>query len=110
MLVKDYGFARSYAAQQVIKTIEREGLDTEFSSYAVAMYSDIVDFERFHRRFDESYNYDAMRTEIAFYYFDGRVDFTVQDIFASASDAGADAANGGSHHTHGGDSHGGHGF
>jgi hypothetical protein len=110
LLLHDYGISRAYTAEQVIKTIEREGLDVEFSSYAVAMYSDVIDFERFHRRFCESYNYDAMRTEVAFIYFDGRVDFTVSDIVASSSDTVADAADGASYHGNGGDNHGGYGL
>jgi hypothetical protein len=103
LLVRDYGFSRSYTAQQVKKTLEREGFDTEFIAQALAMFTDRDDFNKFYPEFGDSRFYDEVRAGIAETYFDGNPEFTVSDVFGLSSDSGADAAHGGSH---GGDGHG----
>ena len=50
LLVRDYGFSRSYTPQQVRRTVERSGLSVAHSCYALAMFSDREGFDHFHQR------------------------------------------------------------
>jgi hypothetical protein len=108
LLVRDYGFSRSYLAQQVRRTIDRSGLDVVYSCYAVPMFSNRDDFNQFHLEIGETCDYDGMRAEIADRHFHGDTDFTISDVFAASSEAGADQAHSGSHGMGGGDDHSGH--
>jgi hypothetical protein len=109
LLIRDYGYSRTYTPQQVRRTVERSGLSVAHSCYAIAMFSDRDGFDHFHREIGEHCDYDVMRAEIADWQFNSNVDFSVSDIFASTSDAGVDAGHGGSHDGGGGGGHGGDG-
>ena len=109
LLARDYGFSRSYSARQVRRTIEHSGLDAGFSCYGVAMFSDRDEFNQFHHEIGETCDYDAMRAEIADSHFQGNADFTISDVFASSSEAGADIARSGMRDVGSGDGHNGHG-
>jgi len=82
MLSNRYGYALSYTPQQVRKTVQMEGLNVEFSCYAVAMFSSRESFDQFHRDLGETCDYDAMRGHIANEHFHGHADFSVSDVFA----------------------------
>lgn len=88
MLRADYGFARTYTPHQIKATIERNGLDRDHAAYAVAMFSGPDGFVPFDADSSEHYNYEAMRTEVAFFLFDGNSAFNITDIAQSFSDAG----------------------
>jgi uncharacterized protein DUF6559 len=109
LLVRDYGYSRTYTPQQVRRTVERSGLSVAHSCYAIAMFSDRDGFNHFHREMGEHCRYDAMRLEIADCHFSGKSDFTISDIHSVSSDAGFDAGHGGSHDGGGGGGHGGDG-
>jgi hypothetical protein len=95
LLAKDYGYSKTYTPQQIRKTIERSGMNTDYSCYGVAMFSGREDFNEYHREIDEYYDYDAMRRHVAEWYFDGNADFTISDISAAFYDDGADGGLGG---------------
>jgi hypothetical protein len=109
LLVRDYGFSRSYTPLQVRRTVERSGLSVAYSCYAIAMFSDRDSFDRFHHATGEQCDYAGMRAEIADWQFHGNAGFTTTDIFATYSDPGFDSGHGGSHDAGGGDGHSGDG-
>src|SRR5581483_10888155 len=80
LLARDYGAAREYTPRQVRKTIERYGLNGDYSCYAIAMFSGRTDFDQFHRSLGESCDYDTMRADVAVAHFDGNLDFTIADM------------------------------
>jgi len=106
LLVRDYGFSRSYTPLQVRRTVERSGLSVAYSCYAIAMFSDRDGFDHFHHAMGEHCDYAVMRAEIAGWQFHGNVAFTTTDIFALCSGAGVDPGHSGSHDGGGGDGHG----
>jgi hypothetical protein len=95
MLRADYGFSRAYTPRQIQATIERNGLNRTHLAYAVAMFSDPAGFAQFHESTGERYNYEAMRVDVAFYFFNGNTNFTVSDITHAFPDGAHDAAGGG---------------
>jgi hypothetical protein len=103
MLRQDYGFSRSYTPLQINRTIERNRLNVEHASYAVAMFSDEESFARYQPGVDAPREYEAMRTEIADTYFEGNIDFTVRDI-TDTFGGGAHDGGGHGHDGGGGDS------
>ena len=109
LLVRDYGFSRTYTPQQVRRTVERSGLSVAYSCYAIAMFSDRDGFNHFHHAIGEHCDYAVMRAEIANWQFQGDVHFTTGDVFAVCSGAGVDLGHSGSHDGGGGDGHGGDG-
>jgi hypothetical protein len=104
LLAKDYGHSKSYTPQQVRRTIERYRLNSNYSCYGVAMFSDRDDFTAFHQQIGQSCDYDVMQGEIADLHFQGNSDFTTTDVSA-CSDAGG--GHGGDGHSSGGDGGGG---
>jgi hypothetical protein len=101
MLRDDYGFSRTYTPRQIVATIERNGLNRDHSAYAVAMFSDPAGFAQLHESAAEHYNYEAMRDEVAFNYFNGNTNFTVSDIMHTFPDAAHDAGGSAGHDGHG---------
>ncbi len=99
-LARDYGRSKAYTPAQVKSSIERHGLNTEYSCYGIAMFSDREGFDQFHATFGELCNYDEMRAEVAHDHFGGNADFSVNDI-ASVShwDDGDNSHDSGSHHS-----------
>src|SRR6266446_9889543 len=57
LLVRDYGFSRSYTPLQVRRTVERSGLSVAYSCYAIAMFSDRDGFDHFHHAMGEHCDY-----------------------------------------------------
>jgi hypothetical protein len=100
LLPTRYGNARFYTPQQVRKTVESAGLGTEFSCYAVAIFSSRESFDLFHRDLGEDCDYDAMRADVANIAFDGNVNFNVSISPEANHDfghSGAHAAGGADH-------------
>jgi len=101
LLAKDYGRSKSYTPAQVRSSIERHGLNTEYSCYGVAMFSDRESFDQFHADIGEPCNYDDMRHEIAHDFFGGGMDFTPGDVFSTSDWEGghhsSDFGDGGGH-------------
>ena len=110
LLAKDYGASRTYTPAQVGKTIERNGLSTDYADYAIAMFSDRDTFEDFYSRNGRPSDYESMRDELAAQYFGGNVDFTYTDIVSASGWDGSlhDSSGGGEAGSHGG-ADGGHG-
>jgi len=104
LLAKDYGFALSYSPRQVRSTIERYGLNSDYSCYAISMFSDRVAFEQYHNGLGENCAYDTMRAEVAAAHFNGNAHFTMSDML-DAFPGNADGT-GDSHGTADGHSHG----
>lgn len=87
LLGQDYGFSRSYSPRQVTSTIERYGLNSDYSCYAILMFSDRAAFEQYHQASGENCNYDAMRAEVAAAHFHGNAHFAMSDILEAFSDS-----------------------
>ncbi len=104
ILRRDYGAAPAYTPAQIRQTIKRCGLNSEYSCYAISMFSNRPAFDAFHHSRGEDCDYDTMRSEVAVLYFHGNSDFTVLDVFAlpqarsEASHAAVDHARGDGHH------------
>ena len=75
--------------------MERSGLNTTYTCYAMAMFSDREAFDLYHRQMGEACDYDVMRQEIADRHFDG-VDFEAGAIFDLSADLGGGGDGGGS--------------
>lgn len=106
MLRSDYGFSRTYTPRQVVATIERNGLNRDHAAYAIATFSDPAGFVQFQESDGEHYNYEAMREDVAFNYFNGNTNFTVSDVMHAFPDTAYNAGAGGWHD--GADGNGGH--
>jgi len=105
MLAKDYGFSRSYTPGQVKSTIERYGLNNHYSGYAISMFSDRPACEHYYRGLGETWNYDAVRAEVAAVLFDGNPHFTLLDIIEAFPNSDPIASVGEGHGATGGHSH-----
>lgn len=106
LLAKNYGLSDSYTTKQIKRTIETAGLNSEYSCYALAIFSNRDEFDQFHHDIGEFCNYDGMRSEISQDYLHGGGSFSVSDIFSLASDGGesvSDAHHAGGEAAHGGD-------
>ena len=108
LLSKDYGYSQSYTPKQVRRTVERSGLDIEYSCYAVAMFSERDDFNQFHHELGEICDYDAMRAEVADRHFHGNAAFDVSDVFAISSETAGGPDHSGAHDVGSGDHSSGH--
>jgi hypothetical protein len=106
LLARDYGFSQSYSPRQVRSTIERYGLNSDYSCYAISMFSDRAAFDQYHRDLGEHCNYDAMRAEVAAAHFNGNSHFTMSDMLEAFSDSAHIAGAGDSHGVADGHSHG----
>jgi hypothetical protein len=102
LLAKDYGRSKSYTPAQVRSSIERHGLNTEYSCYGIAMFSDREGFDQFHAASGELCNYDEMRGEISNDHFGGNVDFSEHDVASGSHwDGGHGSHDLGGHHSSG---------
>lgn len=104
LLRKDYGISKSYTSAQVIKTIERSGLNSDYSCYALSMFSDRMEFERYHESLGESCDYIELRSEVASSHFGGNPHFSFSSM-DEASVGAFDSPDQGGHHR-GADGHG----
>jgi len=102
LLAKDYGASQTYTPAQVRSTIERHGLDPEYSCYGIAMFTTRESFESFHALNGEQCNYDDMRSEIAADHFGGNIDFSSGDVLSVSGWDGALNDGGGEQSSHGG--------
>jgi len=75
LLRTDYGPSKSYTPAQVIRTIERSGLSSEYSRFALAIFSDPTDFDSYHEILGEDCSYMDLRSEMASDYLGGQVNF-----------------------------------
>ncbi len=64
-LVARYGRERHYTVNQVRKTAEVLGLNTDYLCYAYADYCSRADFDAHHASTGETCDWEAMREEIA---------------------------------------------
>jgi hypothetical protein len=101
LLAADYGAGSHYTPAQVRRTIERAGLNKDYSCYAMSMFSSEGDFNTYHAATGEACSYADMRCEIAATHFHGNADFSVGDV--------SSFGDGGGHHGGGGHDGGGHG-
>jgi hypothetical protein len=106
LLARDYGASRAYTPSQVSRTIERYGLNSDYSCYAISMFSGRMDFDQYHHGLGENCDYDLMRAEVAAAHFNGDVHFTIPDILAAFPDNGdasgvGDGLGAADGHTHG---------
>jgi hypothetical protein len=63
LLRRDYGPAPSYSPAQIRRTIDRYGLDTAYSCFALSGFSDQAQFDAYHSGTGENCDYHAMRGE-----------------------------------------------
>jgi hypothetical protein len=101
LLAAAYGRSKSYTPAQVKRTIERAGLNSDYSCYGMAMFCRETDFNTYHQTAGETCDFAAMRGEIAAVHFQGNADFTAADV--APHGAGADGGG----HAHSGDGGGG---
>jgi hypothetical protein len=114
-LYQDYGHRGPYTPEQIEASICRHRVSSDlFAAYAVVLFSDPELIKRLTRDTGESWDIDALRTELGGIYFGGDADFTMRDVARYASQHGGnvseighnDHGGGGGHH--GGDGGGGH--
>ena len=98
LLAKEYGASRYYAPAQVRSTIERAGLDTTYSCYAITLFSSETDFQAYHQAIGEDCDFAAMRAEIGHAHFHGNADFTANDVASHAAGWDGHAAGHGAGH------------
>jgi hypothetical protein len=110
LLVRHYGFSPFYTPAQVKKTIERSGLNKDYSCYALSMFTSPQDFARYHDNIGETCDYSRMRSEIATSHFHGNAQFSITDMRTHwvGDDANSSGHSAGFGHG-GGHGHGGHG-
>ena len=112
VLRKDYGASPSYTPAQVKRSVERAGLNTEHLSFALCMFSDCQEFNRYHTALGSANvcDYHLMRAEVGHTCFEGR-DFSIADMVAHFHDGAGGGHDGSSGHDAGSDGHGhdGHG-
>jgi hypothetical protein len=82
LLRSEYGKQATYTPIQVKTTIDEEGYNTNYESYGLAMYCRDLDFANYYDSIDESYNYQAMRSEIAECLFGANVEFNTSKLFS----------------------------
>jgi hypothetical protein len=111
LLVKDYGPSQTYTPAQVKRSIERAGLSTDYTCYALSMFSDQPSFAQYHYARGENCDYAAMRAEVAASHFHGNTHFTIIDMptgdLRGDFGSGAGESHAGSGHHGGHDGHGG---
>jgi hypothetical protein len=94
LLLRDYGFSSFYTPMQIRRTIERYRLNSDYSCYAISMFSDRTGFDQYHLSIGENCDYDTMRSEIATTLFHGNLNFTVSEIMEAHAGAGHHAGDG----------------
>jgi len=73
LLRRDYGASAWYTPAQVMRTIERHGLNRVYAPHAAAMFSERAAFFLHYRDSNESYDYDRLRIDIDMSWFGGRL-------------------------------------
>lgn len=96
LLAKDYGGSQSYTPQQVKKTIERNKLPVIYSSYAIAIFSNLDGYNQYHQELGEICDYDALRGEIADKHFSGNSNFEISNLVSASSSYGGSDGGGSS--------------
>ncbi len=110
LLRRDYGPAPSYSPAQIRRTIDRYGLDTAYSCFALSGFSDQAQFDAYHSGTGENCDYHAMRGEFHDHASSGSTFFG--DIWSALTGTPVEARQGadhnatsfgsGHHHGHGG--------
>ena len=79
-LAKEYGRANYYKPGQITKTIEKNNLNERYQVYAIAMYSELNNYNSYCSKNDISVDYDELRKEVADCHFDGNANFNASDV------------------------------
>lgn len=96
LLIRGYGKSKHYTPAQVRTTVSKAGLSTDWICYAYSMYCSCDDFVQYHTETGQSCDYEAMRTEVADYFFQANTAFDASDVVNSSSDwfGGEDSGGG----------------
>lgn len=86
LLVEGYGKSKQYTPAQVKRTVSKAGLSTYWICYAYSMYCSCDDFVQVHAETGQSCDYEAMRTEVADYFFDTDIAFDASTVVASSGE------------------------
>lgn len=88
LLRKSYGGVGPYTVGQVIKTVERYGLNQKYLAYACAIF---VEKERFVAAYQHEADiaYEDLKQEVADKFFLGNANFSVVDSGYAAFDSGS---------------------
>lgn len=86
ILSKDYGKSEFYTPQQVSKSIERSGLQTIYTYFAVSMFCVRESYDSYYQTPGQAVSYDDSRTEIADSYFNSYTDFSPKHIDTISED------------------------
>lgn len=86
ILSKDYGKSEFYTPQQVSKSIERSGLQTIYTYFAISMFCVRESYDSYYQTPGQAVSYDDSRTEIADSYFNSYTDFTPKHIDTISED------------------------
>ena len=86
ILAKDYGKSQYYTAHQVAKSIERSNLSTNYTPYAIAMFCEQPVFEDYYQELGETYDFEALRYQVADKHFQGNIHFTPATIAIAGSE------------------------
>ncbi len=86
ILSKDYGKSEFYTPQQVSKSIERSGLQTIYTYFAISMFCVRESYDSYYQTPGQAVSYDDSRTEIADSYFNSYTDFSPKHIDTISED------------------------
>ncbi len=86
ILSKDYGKSEFYTPQQVSKSIERSGLQTIYTYFAVSMFCVRESYDSYYQPSGQAVSYDDSRIEIADSYFNSYTDFSPKHIDTISED------------------------
>ena len=86
ILSKDYGKSEFYTPQQVSKSIERSGLQTIYTYFAISMFCVRESYDSYYQPSGQAVSYDDSRTEIADSYFNSYTDFSPKHIDTISED------------------------
>ncbi len=88
LLQSDYRKKPPYTPKQVRSTIERNGLDSAYVCFALAIYSPHDQFDQYHEEIGESCDYEELRQVIADWFFGGDTAFDrTQPVSSSDGDS-----------------------
>lgn len=80
-----YGLQETYTPAQVKEMLKEWGYSTRYDCYGLAMYCNYADFVNYYRAMGESYNYEAMRSEISHYLLLADTTFSVSDVIEAGA-------------------------
>ncbi len=86
ILSKDYGKSEFYTPEQVSKSIERSGLPTIHTYFAISMFCVQESYNRYYQTPGQAVSYDDSRAEIAGSYFNSHTDFSPKHIDTISED------------------------